>query len=140
MADVRRVRRDAEKAAREALSGTLVDKAGALGVALAGQAEATETVTTARAKAATLIEAAHAEGAALITSAQADASTADDAYAAAWNASKQAGWTPAQLRAMGYPKPPAGRRPTSIAPSDAGTDSVAPMPAPQGEYDTEHVA
>lgn len=69
MADVRRVRREAEKVAREALSGTLVDSAGALGVALAGRTEAARNVAAARAKATAIVEAAQAEGAALVATA-----------------------------------------------------------------------
>ncbi|MDT0262438.1 hypothetical protein [Jatrophihabitans lederbergiae] len=78
-------------------------------------------MATARAKAKALVEAAQAEGDALITAAQAGASKADEAYAEAWNASKDAGWAPAQLRAMGYAKPPVGRRP---APGGAGASVV----------------
>ena len=107
MTDAQRARRDAEKAAREALNGTLVDKAGELGVALAAQAEAADAVTAGRAKATALLDAAHADGAALISAAQAKAAQAHATYAAAWHASKDAGWTPAQLRSMGYTKPPA---------------------------------
>lgn len=110
MTDVRRVRREAEKTARDALSGTLVDKAGELGVALAGQADAAENVAAARAKAQAIVEAAQAEGAALVAAAEAEAGKAGEAYAAAWSAGKDAGWAPAQLRAMGYAKPPPSRR------------------------------
>lgn len=129
MADVRRARREAEKAAREALSGTLVDKAGELGVALAGQTEAAENVAAARDRAKALVEAAQAEGAALVAAVEAEASHADEAYAAAWNASKDAGWNPAQLRSMGYAKPPATRRSAPIAGATATSDD-----------DAEHVA
>ena len=129
MADVRRARRDAEKAALEALSGTLVEAAGELGVALAGQAEAADNVAAARAKAKTLVEAAEVEGAALIATAEAEAAKADDTYAVAWHASKDAGWNPVQLRGMGYARPPAARRGTPAADvatdRDAGSEHVA---------------
>lgn len=122
MTDVRRARREAEKVAREALNGTLVDKAGELGVALAGQADAAANVAAARVKAEAIIEAAQAEGAALVAAAQAEAGEAGKAYAAAWNAGKDAGWSPAQLRAMGYAKPSSRRG--SAGPSGANMDDV----------------
>ena len=124
MADVRRARREAEKAAREALSGTLVEQAGELGVALAGQAEAAENVAAARAKAKALVDVAHAEGAALIAAADLDAVRADDTYAAVWHASRDAGWNPVQLRTMGYAKPPITRRTTPTAKTPAVEDEA----------------
>lgn len=63
-------------------------------------------MTEARSKARALVEAAQAEGEALVAAAEAEAGKADEVYAAAWNAGKDAGWSPAQLRTMGYPKPP----------------------------------
>ena len=110
MTDVRRARREAEKAAREALSGTLVGVAGDLGAALAGQQEATAAVQTARAKGEVIIEAANREAAAVVEAAVVEASAAGETYTAAWDAAKDAGWTPAQLRSMGYSKPPAARK------------------------------
>ena len=44
-----------------------------------------------------------------VAAAEAEAGEAGEAYAAAWNAGKDAGWSPAQLRAMGYAKPPTAR-------------------------------
>lgn len=110
MVDVKRARREAEKAAREALSGTLVGVAGDLGAALAGQQEATAAVQTAHAKGESIIEAARREAAAVVQAAEVEASAAGESYTAAWNAAKDAGWTPAQLRSMGYSKPPASRK------------------------------
>ncbi len=136
MADVRRARREAEKAAREALSGTLVDKAGELGVALAGQNEASENVTEARSKARALVEAAQAEGEALVAAAEAEAGKADEVYAAAWNAGKDAGWSPAQLRAMGYAKPPVARRSAPVRPAVA--DQAGSAASSQSDGDNEH--
>lgn len=73
-----------------------------------------------------------AEGAAIVAAAEAEASTADDAYAAAWNAGKDAGWSPAQLRSMGYAKPPVTRRPSAettprelVGPSGDHAEQVA---------------
>ena len=137
MADVKRARREAEKAAREALSGTLVGVAGDLGAALAGQHEAADTVQAARVKAEGIIEAARREATALIEDAERDAATAAETYAAAWAAAKQAGWTPAQLRAMGYDKPPTPRKPTprDVAGhhSAAGTTPTDPGQTPAAD-------
>lgn len=57
-----------------------------------------------------IIEAARREAAAVVEAAEAEASAAGETYTAAWNAAKDAGWTPAQLRSMGYSKPPASRK------------------------------
>jgi hypothetical protein len=62
MADVRTARRNAEKAARDALAGTLVGAAGELGVARATQQEATADVDAAAEKGRQLVEAARLEG------------------------------------------------------------------------------
>ena len=129
MADLRRARRNAEKTARAALNGTLVDSAGELGAALASQLEAHRNVDAVRDHAKALVEAARADGRALITAAQADADQADTMYAAAWTAGKAAGWPPAQLRAMGYPKPPA-RRPTPTGAVLAAVNNPSPPPPP----------
>lgn len=82
--------------------------------------------------------AARREAAELIKTAENDAAAASDTYASAWTAAKDAGWTPAQLRSMGYDKPPATRKragrgrnsaTTSAAHSDAGSDETTPEAA-----------
>ncbi len=123
MADARRARREAEKAARDALSGTLVGVAGDLGAAAAGQQDAAVTVDVARAKAATIVEAARREAAAVIAFAEHEEAAAAQTYAAAWSAARDAGWTPAQLRSMGYGKPPTSRK-AAIRPSATGTGNT----------------
>ena len=107
MADVRTARRNAEKAARDALAGTLVGAAGELGVARATQQEAGAGVDAAAEKGRQLLEAAQLEAAALLDRARAQVAEADTGYASAWQGARDAGWTPAQLRGMGYPAPPA---------------------------------
>lgn len=139
MADVKRARREAEKAARDALSGTLVGAAGDLGAALAGQQEAAEAVQTARAKGEAIIEAARREAAAVVEAAVVEASAAGESYTAAWNAAKDAGWTPAQLRSMGYSKPPATRK-TAPRTSTAGVASTAGEPPEPGDAAAAAVA
>jgi hypothetical protein len=50
--------------------------------------------------------------------AQAEVAQADGGYAGAWQAARDAGWTPALLRGMGYPQPAAtrpARRPANSA-------------------------
>lgn len=56
---------------------------------------------------------------------------AGDAYANAWTTAKDAGWTTAQLRSMGYDKRPAtrkaaGRSQNSGTTSAAGSDETTP--------------
>ena len=99
--------------------------------ALAGQSEAAENVAEARETDTALIAAAQAAGAALVAAGEADAAQADDNYATAWHASRDAGWNPVQLRSMGYAKPPAARRSASSAGvAEQSTD---------GADDDEHV-
>src|SRR5450759_285064 len=71
-ADVRTARRNADKAARDALAGTLVGAAGELGVARATQQEASAGVDAAAEKGRQLLEAAQLEAAALLDRAQAE--------------------------------------------------------------------
>jgi hypothetical protein len=96
MADLRTARRTAEQLARDALGGTLLGAAGELGVALARRAEAAGAIAAAAERAREIVRAAEAE--------------ADTGYAAAWRAATTAGWAPAQLRGMGYPRPVTPRR------------------------------
>jgi hypothetical protein len=130
MADVRTARRNAEKVARDALAGTLVGAAGELGVARATQQEAGAGVDAAVEKGRQLLEAARLEAAALLDRAQAQVAEADTGYASAWQGARDAGWTPAQLRGMGYPVPPASasaRRRTAKqhGPREGAPSSVA---------------
>jgi hypothetical protein len=46
----------------------------------------------------------------VVDRARQEATEADTGYAAAWRAATTAGWAPAQLRGMGYPRPAAPRR------------------------------
>ncbi len=71
MTDVRRARQEAKKAAPEVLSGTLANRAGELGVALAGWVDAAKNVAAARATAQGAVEAAQAEGPAVVAAAEA---------------------------------------------------------------------
>ena len=130
MADVRTARRNAEKAARDALAGTLVGAVGELGVARATQQEASAGVDAAAEKGRQLLKAAQLEAAALLDRAQAQVAEADTGYASAWQAARTAGWAPAQLRGMGYTAPPASalaRRRTAKrdGPGEGAPSSVA---------------
>jgi len=130
MADVRTARRNAEKAARDALAGTLVGAAGELGVARATQQEAGAGVDAAAEKGRQLLEAAQLEAAALLDRARAQVAEADTGYASAWQGARDAGWAPAQLRGMGYPAPPASasarrRTATRDRPGEGAPSSVA---------------
>ena len=105
MVDTRRARRDAERVALETLSGTMVGKAGQLGVAVADQMACADTVAAAANRARQIIEAAHQEADAVVQAAEAEQLEADGVYATAWTDARQAGWSPAQLRGMGYARP-----------------------------------
>jgi hypothetical protein len=119
MADLRTARRTAEQLARDALGGTLLGAAGELGVALARRAEAAGTIAAAAdERAREIVRAAEAEAAAVVDRARQEATEADTGYAAAWRAATAAGWAPAQLRGMGYPRPSTPRR-RAAAPASA---------------------
>src|SRR5664279_2226225 len=118
MADLRTARRTAEQLARDALGGTLLGAAGELGVALARRAEAAEAIATAAERAREIVRAPEAEAAAVVDRARQEATEADTGYAAAWRAATTAGWAPAQLRGMGYPRPVTPRR-RAAAPASA---------------------
>ena len=57
-----------------------------------------------------IVRAAEAEAAVVVDRARQEAIEADTGYAAAWRAATTAGWAPAQLRGMGYPRPSTPRR------------------------------
>jgi len=129
MADTRKARREAEKAAKETLGTTLVDAAGDLGAAHAEQQAAAELVQAAKNKADEIRRSAETEAAAVIAVAEQQVTTASTTYAAAWNAAKTAGWTPAQLRTMGYTKPPTQRRAPQPEPRSTEPAAAPPRPA-----------
>lgn len=104
MADARKARRDAEKAARDALSGTLVGTAGDLGVAHAARQDAQTEIETATKRGQEIVAAAQREAATLVKEAEDSAGEALTGYATAWTAARDAGWSQAQLKAMGYEK------------------------------------
>src|SRR5664280_155098 len=101
---------DRGAARRDALGGTLLGAAGELGVAQARRAEAAEAIAAAAERAREIVRAAKAEAAAVVDRARQEATEADTGYAAAWRAATTAGWAPAQLRGMGYPRPVTPRR------------------------------
>ena len=133
MVDSRKARRNAEKAAREALSGTLVGVAGDLGAAMAAREEAANIIGAAQTKAEAILATARREAAAVIEAAEGEAVTAREAYATAWTAAKDAGWTPAQLRSMGYDKPPTARKNTATR---TATGSQRPAETASAERET----
>ena len=119
MADARSARRSAEKVAREALAGCMVGAAGELGVAQGRRQEAADAVAFAAEAGQRLVQAAQIEAAALRERAQAEVAAADAGYAGAWQAARDAGWTPALLRGMGYSQPAATR--LARRPADSAT-------------------
>ena len=77
-------------------------------MALARRAEAAEAIAAAAERAREIVRAA--EAAVVVDRARQEATEADTGYAAAWRAATTAGWAPAQLRGMGYPRPATPRR------------------------------
>jgi len=106
-----------------------VGAAGELGVAHARRQEAADAVAAAAAAGRGLVQAAEAEAAALRDRAQAEVATAAAGYAGAWQSARDAGWTPALLRGMGYSQPsaarPARRAATPAAVSDSSPAAAA---------------
>lgn len=110
MADKRAARRDATQAARKLLQGTLLAAAADLGEAHAGLAQARDGIDAAAARGRELVRQAHEAADRLVAAAREDVAEVEQAYTARWRAALDAGWTPAQLREMGYTAPPSRRR------------------------------
>lgn len=127
-------RRAAEQAARLALAER-INTVGALGLAAARRTTTTsEEPARAAARAEELLAAARTEGRKLREEARAKVAAADDDYAAVHAAALAAGWTPAELKAFGYPTPRRVR--TVPAPATAGagdTDQGAATAAPSDD-------
>ena len=115
MVDAKKARKAAEDAAREALAGTLVGAAGELGVAQAEHERVTAGQQAVEQKAAEIMAAATAEVDKLRAAHTAAVEQADQAYAEAWQAARDAGWSNAQLSGMGYRRPTGTRRTRSSA-------------------------
>lgn len=123
----RHVRKTAEKAALDALAGDMVAVIGDLAVATADVSSATDAVSVAAMRAQELVAAATREGEALVAAAGAGVDEALDIYARNWARAKAAGWSPAQLRSMGYDQPK--KRPRKVVPAAVTTDSAAGQPS-----------
>lgn len=108
--DVKKVRRAAEDAAREALAGTLVGAAGELGVAQAEHDRVKAGADAVEQRAAEIMAAATAEADKLRAAHTAAVEDADAAYGKAWQTARDAGWSNTQLAGMGYRRPTASRR------------------------------
>ncbi|MEH1124777.1 hypothetical protein [Micromonospora sp. CPCC 206061] len=131
-----RGRRDAEKRARELLSGK-VAFIGDVGQAAAERVAAQEGVQAARERARELIEQARREGDRLIEQARSRVSDADAGYAEAFRRAVQEGWSAAMLTAMGYAAPPRPAR--RVAQSSTPDDAVRAVPAVPAQRPVEPV-
>jgi hypothetical protein len=100
--DSRTARRAAEKAARD-LIATRAALVGELGVAAAERTQLIADVTTATDRGRELIAAAEAEAAHLVAAARHLVADGEQRYTDAYTAATTAGWTPADLTALGYP-------------------------------------
>lgn len=109
MADLRNVRRSAERAARELMSVKLA-LVGDLGAAQMAQATATGGVDEARAEGRALVDRARQEGDRLVTQARRAAEETAAQYAETYAAAVAGGWTPDDLLGLGYSSPPRTRR------------------------------
>jgi hypothetical protein len=119
-----RGRRDAERRARELLSGK-VAFIGDVGQAAAERAASQEGVEAARERARVLVEQARRDGDRLIEQARSRVSDADAGYAEAFQRAVREGWSPAMLTAMGYAAPPrTGRRAARSSTPDAAVRVV----------------
>lgn len=138
MADKRSVRRDATQAAHRLLQGTLLAAAADLGEVHAELTQARDGIETAVARGQDLVR--HAQEAAdkLVAAARQGALEVEQDYAARWRAAQDTGWSPAQLREMGYPTPPSRRRSNSLKPAAEEGTPGNPQPVPESALSTEH--
>jgi hypothetical protein len=126
MADKRAARRDATQAARKLLQGTLLAAAADLGEAHAGLAQARDGIEAAAARGQELVRQAHEAADRLVAAAREHVAEVEQSYASQWRTAVDAGWTPAQLREMGYTAPASRRRAT-------GTRRSTGEPADDGD-------
>jgi hypothetical protein len=100
---------------------------------VARQDAAATGVAAAQQRAAELVERARAEGRRLVAQARAVVDTADEDYAAAYQAAAGAGWTHAELQQMSYPAPARRRRAGDAERTRpaAGTSTARPPEAPE---------
>lgn len=125
--DTRAARRAAEKAARDLIN----DRAaliGELGVAQAERTQLDTDVTAAAERGRQLLAEAEADAARLLESAQARVRDAGARYADVYSAATAAGWTPADLAALGFRPSPgssSGRRTSPSQPTDTAASPAA---------------
>ncbi len=125
--DTRAARRAAEKAARDLIShrATLV---GELGVAQAERTQLEDDVAAAAERGRQLIAEAQAEAARLLEHAQACVRDAEQRYTDVYTSATAAGWTPADLTALGF-QPATGSRPRQRRASAEQTGTAPAEPS-----------
>ena len=139
--DTRTARRAAEKAARDLIT-TRAALVGELGVAAAERTALANDITAAIDRGRELVASAEAEAARLVATAQELAATGHERYTDAYTAATAAGWTPADLTALGYapstpstPRSPRRRRPSPAdspqQPSRTNTITDAAVAVPE---------
>ena len=124
--DSRTARRTAEKAARDLIASRAA-LVGELGVAHANRTQLADDISVATARGRQLLAAAEAEAARVLAAAHDLAHDGETRYADVYSAATAAGWTPADLSALGFPPSSTStqrRRRTPAAPSQP-----APRPA-----------
>lgn len=99
--DTRVARRAAEKAARDLITSRAA-VIGELGVVQAERAQLAQDVTAANARGRELVASAEAEATRLVDAAQDLVVDADQRYAHVYSAATGAGWTAADLNALGF--------------------------------------
>lgn len=138
--DTRVARRAAEKAARDLITSRAV-VVGELGVVAAERAQLAEGVSAANRRGRDLVAAAEAEAARLVAAAQDLVAEADQRYTDVYNAATGAGWTSADLVALGFQPGTASttrrrraavEQPALMAPSDA------PLTLPEQNSHRDH--
>lgn len=121
-----RARRRAEATAHELLNGTLIGSAGDLGVISSERDAAELAISDAEQQAQQIRDDADKRAQELIDVARERAAAVENRYADAWRAARATGWSPAQLRGMGYRRPP--RTATRDSPDDADTEQLTTTP------------
>lgn len=129
--DTRAARRAAEKAARNLINNRTAP-IGELGVAQAERALLEAEVVAAAGRGRQLVAAAEDEAARLLEHAQSAVRNATERYADLYSAATMAGWTPADLAALGFDS-------TSPHPRRASTRAQREAPAPGPSPEQSHV-
>ena len=130
MAEKRNIRRDAERKAREALSGDLVTTVGDLAVAVAERVDTAASLEHAHQRGEQILATAKEQADTIAADAQKAVDALEQTYNEKYAAARTAGWSTTQLTALGYTRPTGRRGSTNKAEPPEATPDATPHATP----------